>query len=146
MLLLAILLSQAAAPAVPAAPPSAAERAAASTTPSGLRFEEVRPGTGRHPGPEDAVLVTYEGRLADGTVFDAAAEPVGFAVAGVVPGFAEALMMMARGGTYRFWIPPELGYGAAGSGPIPPNATLEFTVTLVDIGRPVREPPRQPAD
>lgn len=146
MLLLALLLGQAALAPAPAAAPPPAERAATVTTPSGLRFQEIRPGAGRHPSAADAVLITYEGRLADGSVFDAAAEPVGLAVAGVVPGFAEALQMMAKGGTYRFWIPPELGYGAQGGGPIPPNATLDFTVTLIDIGRPVREPPPPPAD
>ena len=44
---------------------------------------------------------------------------------------------MAKGGTYRVWIPPQLAYGAtgAGDGVIPPNATLDFTITLLDIGK-----------
>jgi FKBP-type peptidyl-prolyl cis-trans isomerase len=146
MLLLAMLLGLATAPAAPPIAPPVAGRAAIVATPSGLRFQTIRSGTGGRPGPEDAVLITYEGRLADGTVFDAAAEPIGFAVSGVVPGFAEALQLMAEGGTYRVWIPPELAYGAQGGGPIPPNATLDFTVTLVRIGRPAREPSPPPAD
>jgi peptidylprolyl isomerase len=51
----------------------------------------------------------------------------------VVPGFAEALQLMQKGGRYRFWIPAALAYGAKGiPGAIPPNAELEFIVTLVD--------------
>ena len=109
------------------------------TAASGLRFQELRPGSGRRPGRGDAVLVTYEGRLADGTIFDAAAQPVGLRVADLVPGFAEALLRMNEGGRYRFWIPPRLGYGVRGlRGVVPPNAELDFTLTLVRIGRPAR--------
>jgi FKBP-type peptidyl-prolyl cis-trans isomerase FkpA len=110
-------------------------------TPSGLRFETLKPGTGPAPTLADAVRVIYEGRLEDGTVFDRADAPVGLPVAGLVPGFTEALLLMRRGGTYRFRIPPQLAYGAEGAGGvIPPNATLVFTVTLIDIGRPVQLP------
>jgi len=80
------------------------------------------------------VLVTYEGHLADGTLFDASARPTVFPVNAVVPGFAEALQLMQKGGRYRIWIPGALAYGAAGvPGAIPPNAELEFIVTLVDL-------------
>ena len=87
--------------------------------------------------PGDAVLVTYEGRLADGTVFDSAAQPVGLPVSDVVPGFTEALLLMNEGGRYRFRIPARLAYGAAGvPGVVPPDAELDFTLTLIRVGRP----------
>lgn len=130
MLAFALLALQAAAP--PAPPPPAAV-----TTTSGLRFEVLQPGAGRRPQAGDAVLVTYEGRLVDGTVFDSAAQPVGLPVSDVVPGFTEALLLMNEGGRYRFRIPAQLAYGAAGvPGVIPPNAELDFTLTLIRIGRP----------
>jgi FKBP-type peptidyl-prolyl cis-trans isomerase len=117
------------------------------TTPSGLRFETLRPGTGARPTPTDLVLVTYEGHLADGTLFDAGPQPTAFPVSGVVPGFAEALQLMQKGGRYRFWIPSALAYGAEGApGAIPPNAELEFIVVLIDM-KPASEaapPPAQP--
>jgi len=107
------------------------------TTPTGLRFQVIEAGSGRRPTRQDAVRVTYEGRLADGTVIDSAAEPVGLLVAQTVPGFTEALLLMNEGGRYRFWIPPRLGYGAQGSrGVVPPEATLDFTLTLIRVGRP----------
>ncbi|MDQ4087714.1 MAG: FKBP-type peptidyl-prolyl cis-trans isomerase, partial [Pseudomonadota bacterium] len=106
------------------------------TTPSGLRIQTLTPGTGEVPQPGGAVLVSYEGKLADGTVFDATREPVGLPVSELVPGFTEALLMMRVGGRYRFWIPSHLGYGERGAGGVvPPNAELEFTVTLHDVGR-----------
>ena len=88
MLIFAWLLAQAApAPAAPAPPPETP--LSAITTPSGLRFEILQAGTGRRPGAGDAVLVTYVGRLADGRVFDSAAQPVGLSVSGAIPGFTE---------------------------------------------------------
>jgi FKBP-type peptidyl-prolyl cis-trans isomerase len=127
-----------------AAQPAPAETPAAAivTTASGLRFQVLEAGNGRRPTREDAVLVTYQGRLADGAVFDAAEQPVGLAVAGAIPGFTEALLLMNVGGRYRFWIPPALAYGARGlRGRVPPDATLEFTLTLVRVGRPAAPRP-----
>ena len=132
MISFVILLAAAQPVAAPAQP---AASAAAVTTASGLRLETLTAGTGPTPEADGAVLVTYEGKLADGTVFDATKEPVGLPVSALIPGFTEALLLMKQGGTYRFRIPPALAYGAQGSPPsIPPNAELEFTVTLYDIG------------
>jgi|ERR1043165_770514 FKBP-type peptidyl-prolyl cis-trans isomerase len=129
------VLSLLAAQAAAVAPP-------AIVTASGLRFEVLQPGTGRRPQAGGAVLVTYEGRLPDGTVFDAAREPVGLPVSELVPGFTEALLLMNEGGRYRFRIPPALAYGAAGRpGTVPPDAELDFTLTLIRVGR-VAAPPR----
>ena len=144
MVLLALLLA-AAAPAAKRVPPPhsfvpAVAVRAVRTTPSGLRFEMLKPGAGVRPTSADEVLVTYEGHLADGTLFDASPRPTSFPVSGVVPGFAEALQLMQKGGRYRFWIPSALAYGAKGvPGAIPPNAELEFIVTLIDL-RPAAAP------
>jgi len=134
------LLLALAAPAPPApAPPAPAPPVA---TASGLRFQILKPGSGPRPTVGDAVLIAYEGRLADGRVFDRSEQPVGMMVSGVIPGFREALLLMNQGGTYRFWIPGALAYGPDGTpdGTIPANAELDFTVTLVRIGRPAPAP------
>lgn len=136
-LALAMLALQGAAPAIAEAP-----AAPVVTTPSGLRFQVLAPGSGRRPVRGDAVLVSYQGRLADGRVFDAAEQPVGLLVDATVPGFTEALLLMNEGGRYRFWIPPRLAYGAEGSGGVvPPDAELDFTLTLHRIGRPAAPRP-----
>ncbi|HEY0413338.1 MAG TPA: FKBP-type peptidyl-prolyl cis-trans isomerase [Allosphingosinicella sp.] len=146
MILLALLAAAAAPQPARSRPPVTAAPAAAVTTASGLRIQTLKPGTGPKPTLEDAVLVTYEGRLADGKVFDRTEQPVGLLVADLVPGFTEALLLMDKGGTYRIRIPAALGYGAqgAGNGVIPPNAELDFTITLLDVGRPAAAPPAQP--
>jgi FKBP-type peptidyl-prolyl cis-trans isomerase len=108
-----------------------------ATTDSGLRFETLTPGNGPRPQLGQPVMVTYEGRLTDGTVFDSSTQPVPMVVGQLIPGFNEGLLLMNKGGRYRLRIPPQLGYGAAGAGGvIPPNAELDFVVTLVDIGGP----------
>ncbi|PWG02653.1 FKBP-type peptidyl-prolyl cis-trans isomerase [Sphingosinicella humi] len=106
------------------------------TTESGLQFRVVSEGEGPHPAPTDIVLIDYTGTLEDGTVFDTSEgrQPVPLPVMGSIPGFAEGLQMMRKGGTYRLRIPSELAYGATGAGDaIPPDADLQFEVTLIDF-------------
>ena len=97
--------------------------------------ETLKDGEGDPPPAGSFVLVNYKGMLTDGTVFDAN-ERVPMDLNGVVPGFAQGLMQMKRGGRYRLTIPPELGYGARQSGPIPPNSELIFEVELIDYKTP----------
>ena len=149
MLFIGLLLAAAQpAPAPAPAPPRSfippVSVKAVVTTPSGLRFETLKPGTGEKPTTADLVLVTYEGHFADGTLFDASPRPTALPVAGVVPGFAEALQLMQRGGRYRFWVPSALAYGSTGvPGAIPPDAELEFIVTLIDM-KPAEAAPAPP--
>jgi FKBP-type peptidyl-prolyl cis-trans isomerase FkpA len=107
------------------------------TTSSGLQFRTIEAGKGDTIKAVDGVLVEYEGRLEDGTVFDSSEGrgPTPMIAGQVIPGFAEALTKMQKGGRYRIKIPSELGYGATpqpGS-PIPPNANLEFDVHVVQV-------------
>ncbi len=103
------------------------------TTASGLQIKVIAPGEGPSPSATDTALVKYEGRLRDGTVFDAN-EQAPMPVGAVVPGFSEALQLMQKGGEYRIWIPSELAYGEASPGEqVPPNSLLIFDVTLLDF-------------
>jgi FKBP-type peptidyl-prolyl cis-trans isomerase len=107
------------------------------TTASGLQYKVLTPGNGPRIGVNDGVIVNYEGRLTNGTVFDSTAErgPAPMLVGQVVPGFAEALQLMQTGGSYRIWLPPALGYGekVPEGGPIPPNSVLEFDVSVLQV-------------
>ena len=107
------------------------------TTASGLQYRVVEEGAGPKPAATDIALIDYTGRLQDGTVFDSTEgkQPQPLPVNGSIPGFSEGLQLMSKGASYRFRIPPELAYGEAGAGGgvIPPNATIEFDVTLRDF-------------
>ncbi|MCE8018828.1 FKBP-type peptidyl-prolyl cis-trans isomerase [Halomonas sp. MCCC 1A11036] len=113
-----------------------AEREEVTTTDSGLQYEVLENGDGDSPGPSSHVEVHYEGTLVDGTVFDSSFErgqPLSFRVDQVIEGWQEALQLMSVGDTWMLFIPPELGYGAQGQGPIGPNETLIFRVELLDV-------------
>jgi hypothetical protein len=102
------------------------------TTESGLQFKVIEEGEGPSPTTTDVALVGYKGTLLDGTVFDENPQTA-MPVDGVVPGFSEGLQKMKKGGKYRLWIPPQLGYGEQAAGPIPANSVLVFDVQLHDF-------------
>jgi peptidylprolyl isomerase len=60
-------------------------------------------------------------------------EPAQFPLSGVILGWQQGIPGMAVGGRRLLVIPPDLGYGAAGGGPIAPNETLIFVVDLIDV-------------
>lgn len=67
-------------------------------------------------------------------------------MAGVVPGFAEALQLMAPGAKYVVYIPSELGYGVRGAGEnIKPGETLVFELELAAVEPAVTKPAAKPA-
>lgn len=114
-------------------------KAGVITTPSGLQYEIIKEAAGPKPTSDNMVAIHYEGTLLDGTVFDSSYnldEPMEFHVRGIgdyVPGWAEGLLLMSPGSKYKFYIPSELAYGAAGYGPIPPFATLIIETELFEI-------------
>lgn len=109
------------------------------TLPSGLQYKELVKGTGEVATANDEVIVKYEGRLIDGTVFDSSYERPGgtskFRASQVIKGWTEALTMMPVGSKWELYIPSELAYGERRAGKIEPNSTLIFTVELVGINR-----------
>ena len=118
-----------------------AEREGVQRLPSGVLYTITEPGEGDKPTPESIVAIEYTGRLADGTVFDESpeGETVEFPVGNVVPGFRDAILDMRPGETRTVFLPPDLAYGQSGApgpggqGGIPPNAALEFDITLREV-------------
>ncbi|MFL5295293.1 MAG: FKBP-type peptidyl-prolyl cis-trans isomerase [Phenylobacterium sp.] len=153
-LVVAASLVAGAAAAPPATPPTAAPAAPAAagadflarnahekgvqTLPSGLQLKVVAsgPAGGPSPKPGDIIKVHYEGKLTSGEVFDSSFErgkPVLMPLANLVPAWMEALPRMRVGDEWMLYAPPELGYGAQGAGPIPPNSVLIFRVKLLGM-------------
>lgn len=108
-----------------------------TTTASGLKYEILKDAEGPKPSATDQVTVHYRGTLTDGTEFDSSygrGQPATFPLNRVIKGWTEGVQLMSPGSKFKFTIPPELGYGAAGAGgKIPPNATLIFEVELIKI-------------
>ena len=109
-----------------------------TTSPSGLQYREDAVGEGREARAGDTVSVHYTGTLQNGSKFDSSrdrGQPLQFPLGAghVIKGWDEGVAGMKIGGRRTLVIPPELGYGARGVGPIPPNSTLLFDVELVGI-------------
>lgn len=105
-------------------------------TESGLVYKVIEEGSGAPIKASDRVKVKYVGKHIDGTEFDNSGDEARtFSASGVVPGFAEGLMMMKPGAHYILYLPAELAYGVQGQpyGGIKPNETLVFDVTVVGI-------------
>jgi FKBP-type peptidyl-prolyl cis-trans isomerase len=115
----------------------AAKEPGAVKTASGLVYIPVKEGTGPSPTAASKVKVNYEGKLVDGKVFDASARhggPASFPLNGVIPCWTEGVQKLKVGGKARLVCPSALAYGDRGAGgEIPPGATLDFEVELLEI-------------
>ena len=149
-LALAALLAAGAAQAQPAPKPAApamsgaeflaktAREPGVQTLPSGLEYKVVTAGPAGGPSPKlgDIIKVHYEGKLVSGEVFDSSFDrnkPLIMPLGDLVPAWMEALPKMKVGDEWMLYVPAELGYGAQGSGPIPPNSVLIFRVKLLGM-------------
>ena len=105
--------------------------------PSGLQYEVIHNGEGPIPLATNKVTCHYHGTLIDGTVFDSSVkrgQPATFPLNGVIKGWTEGLQLMNQGSKWRFFIPPQLGYGDREvSAQIGANSTLVFEVELISI-------------
>ena len=101
-------------------------------------IDDVKIGTGDEVKDGDIVSVHYVGTLQNGQEFDNSkkrGQPFEFKVGGgqVIEGWDKGLVGMKVGGQRILVIPPEMAYGANGVGPIPGNATLVFSIELLEI-------------
>ena len=125
------------------------------TLPSGLQYKVLREGTGKVADVNDEVVVKYEGRLIDGTIFDSSYErnpqTSKFRPNQVIKGWTEALSMMPEGSKWELYIPENLAYGERQAGKIPAFSTLIFTVDEVikakaaEEAAPATQPAKKPA-
>lgn len=106
------------------------------TTPSGLKYLDVKEGTGAQPKTGQTVVAKYRGTFENGKVFDENNTGFAFKLAKgeVIDGWVEGVGSMKVGGRRKLIVPPKLGYGERGyPGIIPPNSTLLFDITLVSV-------------
>ena len=114
-----------------------AKKEGVKTLPCGVQYKVLKDGNGAMPADTSIVVVNYEGRLIDGTVFDSnkshGGEPATFRVGQVIKGWQEALKAMPVGSEWEIYIPQELAYGANQQGSIPPFSLLIFKVELLEV-------------
>jgi FKBP-type peptidyl-prolyl cis-trans isomerase FkpA len=117
------------------APALGVNLAEATKLPSGVYIKDQVVGAGPAVAEGQQIAVHYTGWLPDGTRFDGneGGDPYSFRLGAheVIPGWEQGVAGMHVGGKRQLIIPPALGYGAGGNGPIPPNAVLVFTVEVV---------------
>lgn len=107
-------------------------------SPSGLRITVLKEGSGDEIQNGNVAVVHYTGTLDDGTVFDSSiprGAPFEFTLGfgQVIQGWDLGVLGMQVGEKRKLVINPELAYGSAQRGPIPPNSRLTFEVELVEI-------------
>lgn len=131
-ILVALALSAAALQAQAADPKPSTQK-----LPSGVEVTHLTVGKGAKPTASNTVKVHYEGKLANGKVFDSSykdGQPISFPLDRVIKCWTEGVQTMQVGGKATLRCPSKTAYGAAGAGGvIPPNADLTFTVELLGI-------------
>jgi FKBP-type peptidyl-prolyl cis-trans isomerase FkpA len=126
------------------APDPAPASASAEAAPAALQKIDTVAGTGKEAVAGTTAVVHYTGWLyapnspqQHGAQFDSSVgrEPFSFALGGgqVIKGWDDGVQGMKVGGKRTLIVPPALGYGEGGAGPIPPNSTLIFDVELLDV-------------
>jgi peptidylprolyl isomerase len=102
--------------------------------PAELVAEDVVKGKGPEAKAGDNITMQYVGvSWSTGEQFDASwdrneAFPFQLGAGMVIPGWDQGIVGMRKGGRRILVIPPDMGYGPQGSGPIGPNETLVFVV------------------
>lgn len=112
---------------------------------TGLFYEIKEPGSDLRPTSSDTVIVNYEGRFLDNTIFDSTSEkgPIAFKLNEVIPAWTQGIPLIGEGGKIKLYVPSDLGYGDDPRPGIPPASTLVFEVELIKVGIP--EEPEAPA-
>lgn len=106
------------------------------TLSSGLQYQILKEGKGQKPTLSDTVTCNVKATMLDGTELEDTAkrqQPKTLKVNGTIKALTEALPLMPIGSKWELFVPPTLAYGAAGMGPIGPNATLKYEVELLSI-------------
>ncbi|MDZ7718669.1 MAG: FKBP-type peptidyl-prolyl cis-trans isomerase [Balneolaceae bacterium] len=104
-------------------------------TESGLQYRVIEEGDGASPTLDSIVLIEYEGRRINGSIFDTTENvgPQETGVEGLLEGLEEGLQLMQEGATYEFVLPSYLAFGETAGGDFCPGTTVIFEVTLVEI-------------
>ena len=105
--------------------------------PTTLVTKDIIVGSGAEALPTSTMTVHYTLMTwSTGKVVESSwtsGSPATFPLANVIVGWQQGIPGMKVGGRRLLVIPPDLGYGAQGGGPIGPNETLIFVVDAIGV-------------
>jgi len=111
--------------------------APSGTPPAILVTKDIIVGTGAEALPTSTMTVHYTLMTwSNGALIESSwngGSPATFPLSNVIVGWQEGIPGMKVGGRRLLVIPPDIGYGAQGSGPIGPNETLIFVVDAIGV-------------
>jgi len=114
-----------------------AQKEGVVTLPSGVQYRILKEGKGAIPADSSTVVMHYEGRLINDSVFDSSYkrnQPYTVRCNQNIKGFTEALTHMPVGSIWEIYIPQELAYGERQAGAlVKPFSALIFKVELMEI-------------
>lgn len=106
------------------------------SAPSELTKSDIIVGTGTEVLTTSTLTVHYTLMAwSTGKIIESSwgGQPATFPLAQVVQGWQQGLPGAKVGGRRLLILPPDMGYGAAGAGPIGPNETLIFVVDIIGV-------------
>jgi peptidylprolyl isomerase len=104
-----------------------------------LEVIDLVTGAGKEVVKGALIIVHYEGRLSDGTVFDSSLQKgrtfqCVIGTGRVIKGWDQGLMGMKEGGKRQLFVPSRLAYGERQVGDlITPHSDLSFTIDLIEV-------------
>ena len=118
----------------------AANNVTATKDASGIYYKVLKTGTGAYPTSVSTIQVAYTGKYLNGDTFDQSGNYV-TTLANTIKGWqigmlkvnAGSLGVSNTGGRILLIVPSALAYGTAGSGALPPNTVLTFTIDLIGV-------------
>ena len=109
---------------------------------SGLFYEIIDPGSGATATLNSKIVITYTGKLLNGTIFDQRINPNNTQTEGpespwplgqLIEGWKVGIPLIKKGGRIKLLVPSAMAYGCTGYGSIPGDSPLFFDIQLVDI-------------
>ena len=113
-----------------------AKKEGVKTLESGVQYRVIKEGTGAIPADTSLVIVHYEGRLLNDSVFDSSykrGEPITLRCNQTIKGWTDAMVHMPAGSVWEVYIPQDLAYGEREQGIIKPFSVLVFKIELLEV-------------
>ncbi len=111
--------------------------APSGTPPTTLESKDIVVGTGAEVLPTSTITFHYTLMTwSNGALIESSwssGSPATYPLSNLIVGWQQGIPGMKVGGRRLLVVPPDLGYGAQGSGPVGPNETLIFVVDLIDV-------------